>query len=193
MQAEYARRKNTPSSSTLKLNVTEGTTGTNQAVVRMSDDTTYNPNAFGLVVKKYQQDNHGRWFYDDNGNFQDTDADFTMFKEANEAMFDRLSSFDGDTIVFPASAAMGKAALPKRFAEWLAQELYERYGLFTVVKPNPKYAGKFGIYIYENTGTINVYSKGGNTNLSNFEARPYRTQVSKIYPAVDVNHVEHAF
>jgi hypothetical protein len=53
MQAEYARRKNTPSSSTLKLNVTEGTTGTNQAVVRMSDDTTYNPNAFGLIVKKY--------------------------------------------------------------------------------------------------------------------------------------------
>lgn len=193
MQAEYARRKNTPSSSTLKLNVTEGTTGTNQAVVRMSDDTTYNPNSFGLIVKKYQQDNHGRWFYDDNGNFQDTDADFTMFKEANEAMFDRLSSFDGDTIVFPASAAMGKAALPKRFVEWLAQELYERYGLFTVVKPNPKYTGKFGVYIYENTGTINVYSKAGNTNLSNFEARPYRTQVSKTYPAVDVNHVEHAF
>lgn len=193
MQAEYARRNNTPSSSTLKVNVTEGTTGTNQAVVRMSDDTTYNPNAFGLVVKKYQQDKHGKWFYDDKGNFQDTDADFTMFKEANEAMFDRLSSFDGDTIVFPASAAMGKAALPKRFAEWLAQELYERYGLFTVVKPNPKYTGKFGIYIYENTGTINVYSKEGNTNLSNFEARPYRTQVSKTYPAVDVNHVEHAF
>ena len=193
MQAEYARRKNTPSSSTLKLNVTEGTTGTNQAVIRMSDDTTYNPNAFGLVVKKYQQDNHGRWFYDDNGNFKDTDADFTMFKEANEAMFDRLSSFDGDAIVFPASAAMGKAALPKRFAEWLAQELYERYGLFTVVKPNLKYTGKFGIYIYENTGTINVYSKAGNTNLSNFEARPYHTQVSKTYPAVDVNHVEHAF
>jgi hypothetical protein len=69
MQAEYARRKNTPSSSTLKVNVTEGTTGTNQAVVRMSDDTTYNPNAFGLIVKKYQQDNHGRWFYDDKGNF----------------------------------------------------------------------------------------------------------------------------
>ena len=193
MQAEYARRKNTPSSSTLKLNVTEGTTGTNQAVVRMSDDTTYNPNAFGLVVKKYQQDNHGRWFYDDTGNFQDTDADFTMFKEANKAMFDRLSSFDGDTIVFPASAAMGKAALPKRFAEWLAQELYERYGLFAVVKPNPKYTGKFGVYIYENTGTINVYSKAGNTNLSNFEARSYRTQVSRTYPAVDVNHVEHAF
>ena len=193
MQAEYARRKNTPSSSTLKVNVTEGTTGTNQAVVRMSDDTTYNPNAFGLIVKKYQQDNHGRWFYDDKGNFQDTDADFTMFKEANEAMFDRLSSFDGDTIVFPASAAMGKAALPKRFAEWLAQELYERYGLFTVVKPNPKYTGKFGVYIYENTGTINIYSKAGNTNLSNFEARPYHTQVSKTYPAVDVNHVEHAF
>ena len=193
MQAEYARRNNTPSSSTLKVNVTEGTTGTNQAVVRMSDDTTYNPNAFGLIVKKYQQDNHGRWFYDDKGNFQDTDADFSMFKEANEAMFDRLSSFDGDTIVFPASAAMGKAALPKRFAEWLAQELYERYGLFTVVKPNPKYPGKFGIYIYENTGIINVYSKAGNTNLSNFEARPYHTQVSKTYPAVDVNHVEHAF
>lgn len=193
IQAEYARRKNTPSSSTLKVNVTEGTTGTNQAVVRMSDDTTYNPNAFGLIVKKYQQDNHGRWFYDDKGNFQDTDADFTMFKQANEAMFDRLSSFDGDTIVFPASAAMGKAALPKRFAEWLAQELYGRYGLFTVVKPNPKYTGKFGVYIYENTGTINVYSKVGNTNLSNFEARPYRTQVSKTYPAVDVNHVEHAF
>lgn len=193
MQAEYARRKNTPSSSILKLNVTEGTTGTNQAVVRMSDDTTYNPNAFGLIVKKYQQDNHGRWFYDDKGNFQDNEADFTMFKDANEAMFDRLSSFDGDTIVFPASAAMDKAALPKRFAEWLAQELYERYGLFTVVKPNLKYTGKFGIYIYENTGTINVYSKAGNTNLSNFEARPYRTQVSKTYPAIDANHVEHAF
>ena len=41
--------------------------------------------------------------------------------------------------------------------------------------------------------TINVYSKGENANLSNFAPRPFRTQVSKTYPAVDVNHVEHAF
>lgn len=41
--------------------------------------------------------------------------------------------------------------------------------------------------------TINVYSKGENANLSNFAPRPFRTQVSKTYPAVNVNHVEHAF
>jgi len=177
----------------LKVNVTEGTTGTNQAVVRMSNDTTYNSNAFGLIVKKYQQDKHGRWFYSDTGNFQDTDADFKMFKESNESMFERLSNFNGDSIIFPSSAAMGKAALPRRFAEWLAQEIYDRYGLFTVVKPNPKYEGKYGIYIYENKGTINIYSKEGFTNLSNFDERPFKAKVSMQFGEVNVNSVEHAF
>jgi hypothetical protein len=51
LQAEIARQKNTPSSRTLTTNVSEGKTGTNQAVVRMSDSNTYNDNAFGLIVK----------------------------------------------------------------------------------------------------------------------------------------------
>jgi hypothetical protein len=34
-------------------------------------------------------------------------------------MFDRLENSDYDKVVFPFEIALGKAALPRRFAKWL--------------------------------------------------------------------------
>lgn len=202
LQADIARRNNTPSSKKLTTMVSEGSSGTNQAVVRMSDANTYNQNAFGLIVKLNQQDETGKWAYGDNANFTDSDAMFNAFKKYNTEMFDRLDVFDCDEIIFPQSAAMGKAALPKRFAEWLAQELYDRYGLFTVVAPNNKYSGKYGIYIYPASDKINIKHPQDNyiystqmpyTNLSNFAERPFKTKLRNGGQIVDVDSVEQAF
>lgn len=202
LQADIARRNNTPSSKTLTTMVSEGSSGTNQAVVRMSDANTYNKNAFGLIVKLNQQDETGKWAYDDKANFTDSDTMFNAFKKYNTEMFDRLDEFDCDEIIFPQTAAMGKAALPKRFAEWLAQELYDRYGLFTVVAPNGKYAGKYGVYIYPASSKINIKQQYSDykystempyTNLSNFAERPFKTKLRNGGNIVDVKSVEHAF
>lgn len=203
LQADIARQKNTPSSRTLTTKVTEGKSGTNQAVVRMSDSNTYNENAFGLIVKLVQQDTDGKWVFDASGNFQDSDSAFSVFKRVNTEMFDRLDQYDCDNIIFPQSAAMGKAALPKRFAEWLAQELYMRYGLFTTVAPNTKYGhGWYGIYIYPQSDKINIKHPSDKyeysiampyTNLSNFATRPFKTKLYNGGLIHDVNSVEHAF
>jgi hypothetical protein len=124
---------------------------------------------------------------------------FNAFKKYNTEMFDRLDAFDCDEIVFPQSAAMGKAALPKRFAEWIAQELYDRYGLFTVVAPNNKYSGKYGVYIYPASDKVNIKHPSDNyiystqmpyTNLSNFAERPFKTKLRNGGQIVDVDSVE---
>jgi hypothetical protein len=51
--------------------------------------------------------------------FKDTDEDFEMFKDLNEDMFASLEQSPNKVIIFPQQIALGKAALPKRFAEWL--------------------------------------------------------------------------
>lgn len=109
----------------IKLNVTANS---NQAGIRMKDDSTANSNAYGLVVKKNQQDNDGKFIHQE-GTFKDTDEDFNMFVTLNEHMFNRLEASDNKEIVFPSKIALGRAALPKRFAEWLQQQLKDRYGL----------------------------------------------------------------
>ena len=82
------------------------------------DPAYNNPNAYGIVVKKYQQNANGR-FVAKEGQFQDTDEDFALFVKLNEDMFKRLSKSSNKKIVFPTQMGLGKAALPKRFVEWL--------------------------------------------------------------------------
>lgn len=124
--------------------------------------------------------------------------------EDKQKLFDALYNElpDGAEILLPKSgegyyATRGTIAAMQRLA---------RDNRFTPgTKGVVKYQDKDGsIKEYEGTSfikspqknepkTINVYSKGENANLSNFAPRPFRTQVSKTYPAVNVNHVEHAF
>lgn len=116
--------------------------GTNQAGVRASTSSTYgsnniNSNAFGIVVKKYQQDESGR-FIAGKGQFKDTDADFELFKATNLDMFKRLEESGLKKIMWPSQMGLGKAALPQRFAEWLQGELNRRFGIVSEVQKNNK-------------------------------------------------------
>ena len=91
-----------------------------------------NPNAVGIVTKKYytykenrNSSNKEQW----NANFQDTDADFELFKKINLEQFAKLDKFDSK--IFPDSFANSLAVIPNRFALWLQNELKTRYGLVT--------------------------------------------------------------
>lgn len=119
----------------LKLTVSD-VKGTNQAGIRMGSDGKAYPNTYGIVVKKRQQDEDGNWLSKE-GQFEDTDEDFEIFKEFNNFFFDRLDEAPQKKIIFPSQMAYkGKAALPKRFAEWLAEELKTRYGVISTVREN---------------------------------------------------------
>lgn len=135
-----------PNPNTPKINVSD-VNGTNQAGIRTDARGNISKNAFGIVVKKFQQDANGR-FVAKEGQFQDTDADFELFKSLNEDMFDRLEKSGLNQIVFPSQMALGKVALPLRFANWLAKELYDRYGVTSTIKQNTRanYEG-YGLYI----------------------------------------------
>ncbi len=119
----------------VKLKVSD-VNGTNQAGIRTDKDGNLSENAFGVVVKKYQQKEGVEKFLTKEGQFQDTDEDFELFKSLNIDMFERLDKSGLKKIVFPFQMARGKAALPKRFAEWLAQALNDRFGVVTTIKKN---------------------------------------------------------
>ena len=106
----------------------------NQADIRTDEQGNVYPNTFGLVVKKFQQNDRGDFVHKE-GQFQDTDEDFELLKQYNRHMFDRLQSSQNTNKVFPSSIATGRAALPLRFAEWLKEELKTRYNLdYTIVR-----------------------------------------------------------
>ena len=119
-----------------KINVSD-VNGTNQAGIRTDDKGNISPNAYGIVVKKYQQDANGR-FVAKEGQFQDTDEDFNLFVSLNEDMFRRLSESSNKKIVFPTQMGLNKAALPKRFAEWLQSQLFERFGISSSLEENTR-------------------------------------------------------
>lgn len=119
-----------------KLNVSD-VSGTNQAGIRTDNKGNISLNAYGIVVKKYQQDANGR-FVAKEGQFQDTDEDFNLFVGLNEDMFRRLSESSNKKIVFPTQMGLGKAALPKRFAEWLQSELSTRFGINSTIDKNQR-------------------------------------------------------
>ena len=119
-----------------KLNVSD-VNGTNQAGIRTDTKGNISPNAYGIVVKKYQQDKNGR-FVAKEGQFQDTDEDFNLFTALNKDMFKRLSESSNKEIKFPSQMALGKAALPLRFTEWLQNELSTRFGIDSTIEKNTK-------------------------------------------------------
>ena len=119
----------------VKLNVSD-VNGTNQAGIRTDHNGNISQNAYGIVVKKYQQKKNQKAFLKKEGQFKDTKSDFEIFTRLNTDMFDRLSNSGLTNITFPSQIARGKAALPKRFAEWLQKELEDRFGLNVELKEN---------------------------------------------------------
>ncbi len=96
-----------------------------------------NPNAIGIVTKKYYtykenrtSKNKKQW----NANFQDTYADFELFKKTNLEQFAKLDEFDSK--IFPDGFANSLAVIPNKFALWLQNELQTRYGLVTELNSN---------------------------------------------------------
>ena len=125
-----------PNKGRTKLNVSD-VGGTNQAGIRTDNKGNISSNAYGIVVKKYQQDANGR-FVAKEGQFQDTNEDFNLFVSLNEDMFKRLSESSNKEIIFPTQMGLGKAALPKRFAEWLQNQLSNRFGISSTVEKNQR-------------------------------------------------------
>lgn len=117
------------------LNVSSGSTGTNQACIRTDEKGNISPNAFGLVVKVSQQDQFGRWLTQE-GCFRDNQGDIMSFKSWVNHMFARIDKTK--PIVFPASIALGKAALPKEAAEWLNLQLLSRFNIKSTVQKNTR-------------------------------------------------------
>lgn len=111
-----------------RLNVT---VKNNQAGIRTTKEGVINQNALGIVTKKYQQGANTKFVYEE-GNFKDTDADFILFKEANEEVFEEMQNFA--TLVIPQAFASDKAKLPLRFAEWLQQSLLQNFGVESSLK-----------------------------------------------------------
>lgn len=132
----------------VKLNVSD-VNGTNQAGIRTDASGNITPNAYGIVVKKFQQNPTGQ-FVAQEGAFKDTDEDFALFKQLNEDMFNRLAQSENNIIIFPSQMALGKAALPLRFAEWLRDQLLDRFGVVSEVSENKRndYEG-YGLQIKE--------------------------------------------
>ncbi|MCF0132215.1 MAG: hypothetical protein HUJ71_10785, partial [Pseudobutyrivibrio sp.] len=125
-----------PNPNAPKINVSD-VNGTNQAGIRTDSAGNISKNAFGVVVKKFQQDANGN-FVAKEGQFQDTDADFKLFVSLNNDMFKRLEESGLKKIVFPSQMALGKAALPLRFADWLSKELNRRFGITSTIEKNTK-------------------------------------------------------
>ena len=155
-----------------KINVSD-VSGTNQAGIRTDNNGNISQNAYGIVVKKYQQDVNGR-FVAKEGQFQNTEEDFKLFTSLNEDMFDRLSKSSNKKIVFPTQMGLGKAALPLRFAEWLKNELENRFGIVSKIEKNTRadYDG-FGLKLLSVKQSQNSESEAvfnwGKTSDNNYE------------------------
>lgn len=125
-----------PFKGSVKLNVSD-VHQTNSAAVRTDAKGNITQNAYGIVVKKYQHDANGR-FVAQPGCFEDTDEDFKKFKSINNIVFKDIEQSKNTNIVFPSQLALGRAALPLRFAAWLHTQLEQRFGLQTNVERSKK-------------------------------------------------------
>lgn len=125
-----------PFKGAVKINVSD-VKKTNSAGIRTDSNGNITENAYGIVVKKYQQDANGK-FVAQKGCFNDTDSDFEMFKRFNNIVFEKLEQSHNIDIMFPSQMALGRAALPLRFAEWLHDELYKRFGVQSTVERSAK-------------------------------------------------------
>lgn len=118
----------------VKINVSD-IQGKNSAGIRTDKNGNISPNAYGIIVKKYQQNKYGK-FVAREGQFEDNEEDFKLFKKVNLEFFQRLDSSSNNTKIFPKQIALNKAALPKRFIEFLKDEIYNRYGINSIIKRN---------------------------------------------------------
>lgn len=122
---------------TVRLNV-EGQG--NSAALRARSETDIRFNAIGLTVKKYQQKTSSNTFLAKEGQFQDTDSDFALFKALNRHAIARIKkgmeSGAIDTVIFPRQMALGRSALPYRFAEWLLMELNDAFDAGLTIEDN---------------------------------------------------------
>ena len=125
-----------PNQGKTKLNVSD-VSGTNQAGIRTDNKGNISLNAYGIVVKKYQQDEYG-WFVCKVGLLHFSYVVLILFVGFNDDMFKRLSESSNKKIVFPTQMGLGKAALPKRFAEWLQSELSTRFGINSTIEKNQR-------------------------------------------------------
>lgn len=121
----------------IRLNV-EGEGNSAALRARAENDIRYN--AIGLTVKKYQQKVSSNAFLAKEGQFQDTDSDFALFKVLNRHAIARIKKGmenDAiDTVIFPRQMALGRAALPYRFAEWLLMELNDAFDAGLTIEDN---------------------------------------------------------
>lgn len=153
-----------PFKGAVKINVSD-VKKTNSAGIRTDSNGNITENAYGIVVKKYQQDANGK-FVAQKGCFNDTDSDFEMFKRFNNIVFEKLEQSNNIDIMFPSQMALGRAALPLRFAEWLHDELYKRFGVQSTVERSAKadYDG-YGIRITSIDTNDNSDQSQGNTPI----------------------------
>ena len=156
--------------------------GTNSAAVRTNSKGDINANAFGIIVKKQLHNKNGS-FAAQEGCFQDTDEDFKLFKSANEIVFKLIEQASGSEIVFPSQMALGRAALPLRFAEWLRSELIQRFGLQISEPERSKKAGYDG-YGFRITGINNV-------TINNSQTKPSEPNTDSSEKSVTEQLVQH--
>ena len=122
----------------VKLNVKSSS-----AMVRTDSNGDLNPNAAGLVVKINAQNEKGV-FIREEGYFQDTDEHLAIFEAANNRAIDHIVDllFAEDSpykkISMVSGLAIENAALPERFADKLADMLFEKLGISTQKVKNGK-------------------------------------------------------
>lgn len=136
-----------------KLNVGSGKNGTNQACIRTDGNGNLSHNAYGLIVKAFQQDAQGRFVNNTTACIANSPEWIQAFKNINDYI---LRSIDKNKpVVFPATIALGKAGLPMECAKWLRKELLDRYNIVSEVEPNlnPGYIGTYGVEIKGVTST----------------------------------------
>lgn len=117
------------------INVSSGSSKSNQACVRTDEQGNVSKNAIGLIVKIAQQGPRGEWL-SDNGCFQNTRESIDSFKQWNEYIFSTIDT--SKPVVFPSQMALGKAALPKEAAQWLSDQLLSRFNVLSTVERNTK-------------------------------------------------------
>jgi hypothetical protein len=131
-----------------KINVSD-VNGTNQAGIRVDEKGNVSKNAYGIITKKFQHNAEGK-FVAEEGQFQNTEKDFNLFKSLNTEVFDKINRANnqGKTVHIPSQLALGRAALPSKFVEWLRDELNNRFGIQSTIEQNTnsKYSG-YGLRI----------------------------------------------
>ena len=124
------------------------------ALMRTDTSGEANRNAIGIVTKKNAQGKDDK-FLTETGNFEDTDADFNSFIEANKRAIARIKEAllkedsEYKRVVFVKDLALKNAGLPRRFAEALQNMLEKELGIQTQVLVSEFGKGLFGLELQQ--------------------------------------------